>query len=176
MPAPTPSLWATDYWLYEHLYKPISTHLCVVNPNVITIVCFALVFPLMYGLYTGWPLWVVLTLSFVRQSLDCLDGTVARTCNTTSRLGAVLDVLEDTLTVGLMGTFIVWLLYGKIPLWVTVGIGATLLWTFMRFASYTIDAIEGREFEQSAIERFVHDNTVLIAMITVGGVWYLAQD
>lgn len=178
MPAPAASPWATDHWLYERLYKPIAAQICFVNPNVITLICFALVLPLIYGIWAGWPLWILLVIAFVRQSMDCLDGAVARSCGSTSRLGAILDILEDTLTVGLMSAFIVWVMYGKaprIPLWLTAIVAAGLGWTFVRFVGYTRDAMAGRPFVQPAHEAFLHDNSVLAAMVTVGLFWWIQR-
>lgn len=178
MPAPAASVWASDHWLYEHLYKPIALQICFVNPNIITLVCFALVLPLIYGIWVQWPLWVLLGLAFIRQSLDCLDGSVARSCGTTSRLGAILDVLEDTLTVALMSAFIVWVMWEKqprIPVWLTVAVAVGLLWTFVRFVGYTRDAMAGRPFTQPAHEQFLHDNSVVAAMATVGLFWWIRR-
>lgn len=178
MPAPTASLWASDHVLYEYLYKPIASQICFINPNIITLICFALVLPIIHGIRAGWPLWVLLLIAFIRQSMDCLDGAVARSCGTSSRLGAILDVLEDTLTVGLLSAFIVWVMYGKaprIPMWVTAIVAVGMLWTFVRFVGYTRDAMAGRPFTQSSHEKFVHDNSVLSAMMTVGLFWWIQR-
>ena len=174
MPAPTTAVWSTDHWLYETVYTPLAAQVCFVDPNMITIACFALVAPLIWGLWAGWPLWVLLVIAFIRQSLDCMDGAVARECDRKSRTGAILDVLEDTLTVGLMGTFLVWIMWrkrGRIPVWATAAVAAFMAWSFVRFAGYTVETIQGQAFIQSALERFVHDNSVVGAMLSIYVFW-----
>ncbi len=110
MPAPTEHWFATDSFLYKQLYQPLAAHMCWIHPNIITLMCFLFVFPILYGLHNGWPLWILLGIVFVRQSLDCLDGAVARECKVASKLGALLDILEDTATVILLGGYMVWAL------------------------------------------------------------------
>jgi phosphatidylserine synthase len=177
MPAPATSL-STDYWLYEYVYVPLATRLCTVHPNLLTAACFALLAPLLWGLHAGWPLWILLVIAVIRQSLDCLDGAVARQCGTSSRLGAILDILEDTLTVGAMSAFIVWIMLGKrdrIPMWITIAAAAVLAWIFVRFVGYTVDTVQGREFTQSPLERFVHDNSVVGAVLIVTIFWFICK-
>lgn len=176
MPAPTAAIWATDHWLYESIYKPLASQVCFVDPNLITIACFALVAPLLWGLWAGWPLWVLLVIAFVRQSLDCMDGAVARECDRKSRTGAILDVLEDTLTVGLMGTFIVFIMWRKqqrIPLWATAATAAFMVFSFARFAGYTVETIQGHTFIQAPFERVIHDNSVASALLSIYVFWWI---
>ena len=48
MPAPDKLWWSTDSYLYKHLYEPLSKHLCIVSPNLITALSFLMTFPILY--------------------------------------------------------------------------------------------------------------------------------
>lgn len=175
MPAPL-STWSSDHWLYENIYKPLAAKACFVDPNIITVLCFALIGPLLWGLWARWPLWVLLTIAFVRQSMDCMDGAVARECDRKSRTGAILDVLEDTLTVSLIGLFVVWLMWRSprvFPRLLTGVVAVGFLWVASRFAYYTSETIQGRSFSdaQTAIEAFAHDNSVVFAVAAIYIIW-----
>ena len=107
-----------------------------------------------------------------------MDGAVARECDRKSRTGAILDVLEDTLTVTLVGAFVVWLMWKKprvFPRWLTGVIAVGFLWIASRFAYYTTETIQGRSFSdsQSPIEVFVHDNSVMFAVISIYIIWHI---
>ncbi len=102
---------------------------------------------------------------FVRQSLDCLDGAIARACNKKSWLGAFLDSLEDTLTVFIFGGFIIWTLsVKKLPEWMFRGLIALWLITSVVFTSYTIKTYQGEYFEWNDVTHIIHDNTVIITL------------
>jgi phosphatidylglycerophosphate synthase len=165
MPAPSAVWWATDSVLYDALYKPLSAHLCWLDPNIVTIACFALVFPLIYGLHYRWSLGALVALAFVRQSLDCMDGAIARRCKTTSKTGALLDVMEDTATVALLGGFMVWSLWKK-P-FVAIPMLVFILYTLTVYVRQVGDHLADRPVVYSAFEQFVHDNTVVLSMIII---------
>ena len=95
MPEPT-SKFSTDKYIYT-MTKYISPYLCKVSPNTISIIGFILVIPILYNLSYQRGMMELLLLAFTKQFFDCLDGTVARTCNTGSIFGAKLDILLDTI-------------------------------------------------------------------------------
>ena len=76
---------------------------CCLHPNVYTIFNLAVVTPLITWLLLsdGSTLtWIgLILLTIFRGFLDSADGSVARRCKKTSKLGAFLDVLGDTLLV-----------------------------------------------------------------------------
>lgn len=163
MPAPSPSWWATDAVLYNALYEPLAAHLCWLSPNIVTAACFLLVFPLIYGLHVRWSLGVLVAIAFVRQSLDCLDGAIARRCGTASKFGALLDVAEDTVTVALLGGFVLWSIWNTAPRlrYVVAYIVAHALVVYVR---QLYNRITNSPVVYSPFEQFVHDNTVVIAI------------
>ena len=162
MPAPSRG---TDAILYDHLYKPLSDHLCWLHPNWVTIACFALIFPVIYGLHSGWSLMTLVVLMFVRQSLDCMDGAIARQCKTTSKLGALLDIMEDTLTIVLLGGYMTWRLRSR-PV-IAVPFASIILYSLTIYVRQIRDHLADRKIEYSAFEQFVHDNTVVISMALI---------
>ena len=163
MPAPSRSWWATDAVLYDVLYEPLAAHLCWLSPNIVTVACFLLVAPLVYGLHVGWPLWTLLAIAFVRQSLDCLDGAIARRCGSVSNLGALLDVLEDTATVAVLGLFVLWTVWDK-SLWLRLVVSYIVTHALVVYGRQVADHVTGRPVTYSVFEQFIHDNTVVLAV------------
>jgi len=94
-----------------------------------------------------------------------MDGAVARECKTTSKLGALLDIVEDTLTIVLLGGYMVWALWKKpflaIPMLVFI------LYTLTVYVRQIRDHIADRPIVYSSFEQFVHDNTVILSVIIV---------
>jgi phosphatidylglycerophosphate synthase len=165
MPEPT-SLLSTDGMLYNVFYEPLSKQLCILDPNWITVACFLMLGPIIWGLHKGWSLGTLLTLMFVRQSMDCLDGAVARSCDKKSKLGAFLDVAEDTATVVLLGGYVVWRLLSKrgvdpILKWI---IGALWVTAVAVFGWNTVSAVTG---SAGFWPTFLHDNTVVLSLLTI---------
>ena len=173
MPAPKDISLSSDHYLYELIYNPLSEKLCFLNPNHITIVCFLMVFPILYGLRSGWGLPALLALTFIRQSLDCLDGAVARSCNKRSRLGAILDMTEDVMSIAAIGLFVVYMLRrGSIVL--TAGAALFFLFMLLGFSRHLIATWRGEEVHYNTVEQLFHDNTVIAALLGIVGVhWAL---
>lgn len=175
MPAPKDTSWSTDHYLYEWIYNPLAEQLCFLNPNHITIACFLMLVPILYGLRAGWGLPLLLALTFVRQSLDCLDGAVARACNKRSRLGAILDMTEDVMSIASIGIFVVYMLSGRSPLLMWAA-ALFFLGLVAGFARHLIATWNGEEAHYNTIERLFHDNTVIAALVGIAGVhWVLRR-
>ena len=172
MPSPSSSSWiATDGLLYDAVYNPMAKQLCFLNPNWVTAACFAMLAPLAYGLYARWPLWLLLILMFIRQSLDCMDGAIARACKTTSWLGAFLDSLEDTVTIIVFGAVALWILSKKrLPEWLFNTLVGVWIVGIVLFGLYTYKTYRGEKFVNNWLSQFVNDNTVLI---TMGFTWLI---
>ena len=111
MPAPDKLWWSTDSYLYKHLYEPLSKHLCIVSPNLITALSFLMTFPILYVLLEYKSLPLLLLLVFIRQSFDCMDGAVARACNACTKIGAHLDIWSDIIAASIFFTAIVFRLF-----------------------------------------------------------------
>ena len=95
MPEPI-SNFSTDKYVYM-LTKAISPYICSISPNTISIIGFLFIIPIIMNLSYKRGLFELLVLAFIKQFFDCLDGTVARTCQTGTVLGAKLDILLDTI-------------------------------------------------------------------------------
>jgi phosphatidylglycerophosphate synthase len=171
MPEPRSAL-STDGVLYNLLYEPLSKQLCILDPNWITIACFLMLVPIIWGLHEGWSLGTLLTLMFVRQSMDCLDGAVARSCDKQSKLGALLDVSEDTATVVLLGGYVVWRLLSKRSVgpmlkWI---IGVLWIAAVAIFGYNTVSAVQGSAGYWPSL---LHDNTVVLSLAAITVAWYI---
>jgi len=86
-----------DNTLYNGIQNIIKTHdLCWIHPNIITLSSIALLYPLFTSFQEGNVLWVIIII-IIRTLFDYIDGELARNCNTGSKLGAYLDIINDTL-------------------------------------------------------------------------------
>lgn len=94
MPDPTHGF-STDRFFYNNLYTT-SDAMCVIHPNVFTIIGWSLVVPLVNNIYNDGPMDTAIVLMFIKQLLDMMDGAQARKCNKRSTLGAFLDTLADS--------------------------------------------------------------------------------
>ena len=93
MPAPI-GKYATDRLVYGVVDK-ISPHICFVNPNIVTIVNYFVTLYIIHCLYKDKSTKHLLALVCVHMLLDCLDGSIARNCNSSSYLGGMLDITGD---------------------------------------------------------------------------------
>jgi len=111
----------------------------------------------------------MVVLIFIRQSLDCLDGSVARACNKTSKLGAILDLSEDILTIIFLGGLMIWILWTNniAPVWISLS--ATLVWLYgiFVFSRHLYGATVDIQIPMSLIEQYIHDNTVVLSMLLI---------
>lgn len=89
MPRPQTGL---DRLIYEYITEPLALNMCHISPNVVTLVgLFAsslasgllVVRPQMTAVWAG-----LFVFHFI---CDCLDGSIARGCNTGSSFGHILD-------------------------------------------------------------------------------------
>jgi phosphatidylglycerophosphate synthase len=165
MPEPLSAV-STDGILYTWLYKPLSKQLCILDPNWITIACFFMLAPIIWGLHKQWSLSTLLTLMFVRQSMDCLDGAVARSCDKKSKMGAFLDVAEDTATVVFLGGYVAWRLIDKRSVdpmlkWIIGGLWVAAVAVFGYNTVATADGTAG------FWPALLHDNTVILSLLTI---------
>lgn len=85
-----------DDLIAPHIAAPFG---CAVHPNTFTVTNMgvSLVLLLCIALLPArpWAWAVVISLTLVRWALDAIDGNVARRCNMTSELGALLDIGGD---------------------------------------------------------------------------------
>ena len=74
---------------------------------------------------------------------DVVDGFIARTTHTTSKLGTVLDSVADLLFYSVMLAKVFWTLVDILDLWVWCAVLTVIL---VRVASYAITAIKYKRF------------------------------
>jgi cardiolipin synthase len=86
-------------------------------PNAISLLRIALVGPILYLIIDG-QFGLALTLFVIAGFSDGVDGFLAKRFDWHTRIGALLDPIADKLLV--MGTFIVLVYVGLIPLWLAV--------------------------------------------------------
>ena len=96
MPEPT-SKYSTDYYLYKQIYNPISKKICFIHPNIITLSSLLLVKPLIDNIVLKKSMKEFLTIGFLKYTIDCFDGSIARKCNKKSYFGSILDFIMDSL-------------------------------------------------------------------------------
>lgn len=104
MPVPLSDL-SSDKYIY-HLTNIISPYLCSISPNLISWLGFFTIIPILNNLEYGRGLVELILLTFCKQFLDCLDGTVARTCGKVSRFGSKLDTFLDMLFIFIIGIYV----------------------------------------------------------------------
>lgn len=160
MPDPV-STFATDHLVYNYICNPIAKHICFISPNFITFLCFLCIFPITYNLYINASLPTLLFWVILRGILDCLDGAAARRCKTSSPLGAKLDIMNDALSLLVVFAVIFVKLINTKYYWLLI-LPTAYIFSFLPLVVKTnLQA----ELEQNKFARFVHDNTVLNAII-----------
>jgi|SaaInlV_165m_DNA_2_1040747.scaffolds.fasta_scaffold52175_2 phosphatidylglycerophosphate synthase len=111
MPQPDNTTFSIDYYIYEYIFNPIAKKICFISPNVITILGGLLIIPMSTNILNNGNIYTFTFLAFLKKALDCMDGSVARQCNTCSKLGATLDIMTDTITVAILNLLFIYKLY-----------------------------------------------------------------
>ena len=177
MPSPS-TPYSSDYWLYAYLYNPLAHHLCFIHPNWITLAATLFLLPVAYSLVQGAPLITVVLLMVARAALDCMDGSVARACHTTSEWGSFFDKLSDMIFLsGLCGS-LVYLVASKygVESWKTlvllvaglIIVGSTVQEAFALHKGCATESL-------SLPYILMHDNFTLICGLGGALSWWLAN-
>lgn len=104
--------------------------------------------------------------------MDCLDGAVARSCDKKSKLGAFLDVAEDTATVALLGGYVGWRLLSKRSVSPTLKWVIGVLWV-TAVALFGYNTISTIQESAGYWPSLLHDNTVVLSLAAITGAWYI---
>lgn len=171
MPEPVSAL-STDRAVY-YITKRAAPYLCAVHPNVISVVGFLIVLPILYNIHYRRGVPELLVLAFVRQFFDCLDGTVARRCGTGSMLGAQLDIGLDLLTAVLVSVYVLYRLATAPPkeTYKTVVLSGMILVIVFYLGKYMYDKLSSSSSEEieeikfDALFQFGHDNSVICVLL-----------
>jgi phosphatidylglycerophosphate synthase len=110
-----------DSTLYEYLSRYIECQgLCdFVHPNTVTLFAMALLYPFNIYLSKLQPIPVLIILS-IRVVLDFLDGQLARKCDKKTKLGSVLDSLNDAAGLSLLAFNILILVMPGANTWISL--------------------------------------------------------
>jgi phosphatidylglycerophosphate synthase len=176
MPAPDKEWWSTDYYLYTYVYQPMSYQMCMIPPNIITGLSFAMTFPIIHALIELKSLPALLFYIFIRQSFDCLDGAVARTCGTGTKVGAYLDIWSDIAAGVLFLTAILYALLhtDRLVLAGCVGgIGIYVLYNMITMAMKEMRDVRAIQPYRSELDKVLNNNTVLLMMLGAVAVHFM---
>ena len=168
MPSPTDAN-SSDAYLYNNFLNPLAKNLCFIHPNYVTIANMGLIIPLVYSILNRWSFSIFIIIIFVRALLDCLDGAIARACNTTSKLGALLDRIGDStalISVSLSIVYFMYLKHGK-NMFIIMFIFMAVIFGSIVYANNKID--NGQELE--GIYGLIHDNYVLTNVAGASVLW-----
>lgn len=164
MPEPDNSLFSTDYILYKFIYNPLARKLPFIYPNTITLIGSLITFPMALNLLYNSNFYVFILLGMLRTSFDCLDGALARENNMQSKLGALLDVLNDTIFCVVLGSVSIYKLILNKYL---ISAGSILVLVIYMIGHF-IQEIKGNRTYQNMfygnIDKFLHDNTTIISL------------
>lgn len=154
---------STDAFLYRVFFTPVAKQLCFLNPNHVTIANFFLIIPLIYGVVNKWAFLPFMLVVIARTMLDCFDGSIARECKKTSKLGAMLDTLGDSLTLTASSIALLYITHrAKRLVNYQIYIAVALLAAVLIYGNYMIHT--DTKFE--GIFATLHDNYFVGSIIT----------
>jgi phosphatidylglycerophosphate synthase len=177
MPAPT-SPTSTDHYLYKYIYTPLAENICFIHPNYISIANILITIPLVVAaLLNRWSIGAFVAIFALHAFIDCMDGSVARTCSLKSKMGALLDTVSDVLFMVIAGIVAIYMLIQRHGLgsWKTIAIGTLIAMTVL-VASVGIDYVHNEDSESISFVNLVHDNTTLIVTGAGAVVWWLIHE
>jgi len=160
---------STDAFLYKIFFTPVAKQLCFLNPNHVTIANFFLIIPLVYSIVNKWAFLPFILIVIARTALDCFDGSIARECKKTSKLGAMLDTLGDSLSLTAVSIALLYMTHrAKQLVNYQLCIAVALLAAALIYGNYMIHT--DTKFE--GIFAFLHDNYFVVNIITGVLVWF----
>lgn len=173
MPAPVGKL-SSDIYIYK-LTNAISPYLCQISPNTISVVGFLFIIPIIWNIHSNRGWLELILLVFLKQFLDCLDGSVARKCNSGSNFGAKLDVLLDTISCSITGIYFIYRLFYSpkydINIFIKLIFISIAVYSVYCCGNFLYNKIQaeknGKDIETADLEEatLYHDNSVLVALI-----------
>ena len=166
MPEPENTGCSTDYYIYKYIYNSISKKLCFIDPNIVTFIGFILTIPMVENLVYNYSINKFIIITLLKIILECLDGSIARNCNKKSKLGAILDIISDTVNVCSIGICLLYKLqdsnykYKNYLKYITIFIMGY-------FIIASIDELRNkRNMNKFILDKFCHDNMTIIYTLT----------
>jgi phosphatidylglycerophosphate synthase len=139
--------------------------MCFVHPNVITVVCFFMIVPILYLMTVkGYIILFLLCVAF-RTFLDCLDGSVARSCGSESRIGEISDIMSDFISLVLYLFVFCYVFRKHRVLFVCLVCVSIVFSLIVCFSMVNILRERKDLIFSNVITPILHDNTVLITFV-----------
>jgi len=182
MPDPTDGF-STDRFFYNNLYTT-SDAMCVIHPNVFTIMGWLLAIPLVNNLHYNGPMDTAIVLIFIKQCLDLMDGMQARKCNKGSKLGAFLDTIADSTSwIALSSVVLYKCAISNVDNYIKYLIMVPILFLHYTLLKYVYDDYNNLYIKNNPVSMEIHeeiptlyhDNTMVCAIIFVIALKYILQ-
>jgi CDP-diacylglycerol--glycerol-3-phosphate 3-phosphatidyltransferase len=171
----TISKYGSDNIIY-YITNKISPYLCVTSPNLISVIGFLFVFPILYNYSYNRSMIELMILAFMRQFFDCLDGSVARVCNKTTKFGAKLDISLDVLTYVLLGIYLAYrIIYippkNKFKILILILLILSTLYSLIKYMYDKFNAdkknLDMDKVEMGTFVGFCHDNSIIVSVLGI---------
>lgn len=163
----------TDTIVYR-LTKKISPYLTNVSPNTISISSLLMMIPIIHNLYYNGTIINIILFVFIKQFLDCLDGTVAREHDKMSSTGVAVDFICDYISALIYLCFVVNLFKtnkkyrkNKIVIFIALSLFCWLvddiptLYKLIKCTNNNNKNNCGVKNDYNIFTKFVHDNSVV---------------
>ena len=164
MPEPDNSLFSTDYYLYKYIYNPLAKKLNFLYPNTVTVIGTLITIPMALNLLYNGNFNMFIFMGLFRTICDCLDGALARVNNQQTRLGGILDILNDSIFTLCLGSISIYKLLLKNYICSSIVIFILIVYAIR----ILIKELKGvRTYENmfiSKYDKFFHDNTTIISV------------
>ena len=166
MPDPITNF-SADKFVYQFC-NIINKYLLKFNPNYITYFNFIISFYLIYLFYFSInSIWIFL-ISILRTFLDILDGSYARYTKQVSKLGAFLDMLNDSIFMILL-SFVTSIKFKNILLKMLFFLVSVILFINLVNMIYfkNNDLLNNVPNSLKLITFLIHDNTIIFVPIII---------
>ena len=163
----------TDYYLYKYLCKPIAKKICFIHPNIITTIGLLLAIPLYFNIVNKGKMLNAILLIIAIIFMDCLDGSVARSCDTGSDFGALYDILTDAIKVVIIAAGICLYIFKlKKQKLIHIILVIFIILYILLFAKQLYDEIKGNrskkgEYFYTSYHKFIHDNCMIFNVLAI---------
>ena len=169
----------TDTIIYR-LTKKISPYLTNVSPNMISISSLLMMIPIIHNLYYNGAIINIILFVFIKQFLDCLDGTIAREHDKMSSMGVAVDFICDYISGLIYLLFVVNLLktnktYRKNKVVIIILLSLIFwlvddiptLYKIITCAKNNDKNSCGLKDDYNIFTKFLHDNSVIMQILCV---------
>jgi phosphatidylglycerophosphate synthase len=171
MPQPFKQNSLDNILIYSLLEK--NPDMCRLTPNNITFINILLTIIILRLLYIKNHIIILLILVIISRILDCMDGTVARTCNKYSIIGNFLDHINDAFLVIVPLLIILYKYPNTNIIMKIIIIFALMILTFISTISATKPAvIQKNIIYNNKLIIFLHDNSIITYILYALFIFY----